>query len=39
MEIIEFKGATKVKNAYVEIEGTQYEVVPAEYSGVSAAVV
>ena len=33
MEIIEFKGATKVKNAYVEIEGTQYEVVPAEYSG------
>ena len=33
MEIIEFKGATKIKNAYVGIEGMQYEVVPAEYSG------
>ena len=33
MQIVEFENGNKIQEAYVEIDGKQYEVIPAQYDG------
>ncbi|MBQ9657784.1 MAG: hypothetical protein IJV31_03345 [Clostridia bacterium] len=33
MDKIPFEAGRKIKNAYVTIDGVEYEVIPAEYEG------